>query len=205
MNALSIKKVAILEYLFRSFTVWTTVYETMDGTIMFQGQYFINELKIKEIECTNDEVKQLLFELDQDGLVNRCKKFDDDSKLCGYNWLITEKGTAALSIYKKMENSLLSVANDPDRTIKVANRDEHRTIIDRWQYDGESAHGKISVELLKLSDGWGIGLHRKAQPGDIKTPYSDFSECGKWFRTGITMSDKAFELLKELIYSNCDS
>jgi hypothetical protein len=77
-------------------------------------------------------------------------------------------------------------------------------VIDRWKYSGESAHGKISVELLKLSDGWGIGLYRKAHPGDIKTPYSDFSECGKEFRTGITMSDKAFELLKELINNSGD-
>ena len=75
-----------------------------------------------------------------------------------------------------------------------------KEVVKRWKREGQSKHGDIVVSLVKLDDGsWGISLERHTKPGDTKTPYTDFSECGEWFRTGITMTNEAYKLLRDII------
>ena len=75
-----------------------------------------------------------------------------------------------------------------------------KEVVKRWKREGQSKHGDIVVSLVKLDDGsWGISLERHTKPGDTKTPYTDFSECGEWFRTGITMTNEAYKLLRDIV------
>jgi len=75
-----------------------------------------------------------------------------------------------------------------------------KEVVKRWKREGQSKHGEIVVSLVKLDDGsWGISLERHTKLGDTKTPYTDFSECGEWFRTGITFTNEAYKLLRNII------